>query len=334
MIFWATLPFCPRKALTAWGMLPPTWATWSACTGQLQCEWQQDDVGVLGAHSLPYSDLETYTVDMSHILALIMDGPMKMYCHWWLNFLEFKFSLHEMLNEVSEFKELKSNPHWDFYSVRKVDMHIHAAACINQKCLLCFIKHMYQTEPNRTVAEKRGQKITLRQLAHRPIWPHYGLAGQPCGPADNIYNIDNTFLQRKLQVLCSRTNDNKDNDNGDMMVMLLIVMVMAGLGKMLVIINSLHLHTPIVQAFKSCQELKLYLITILLNAYYLPIWTIMKMEMKHVKLLAQIHLAGKARIWTLAYLAQKNLFFLLYYPEPQSAVPPVCLIWNGRKTRS
>ena len=146
--------------------------------------------------------------------------------------------------------------------------------------------------------------------------------------------MDNAFLQKKLQVLCSRTNDNEDNDNGDMMVMLTIVVVMVGLGKMLVIINSLHWHTAIVQAFKSCQELKLYLITILLNTYYLPIWTIIKMEMKHIKLLAQIHLAGKARIWTLAYLVPKNLFFPLYCPEPQSAVPPVCLIWNGRKTRS
>lgn len=26
-------------------------------------------------HSLPYPDLETYTVDMSHVLALITDGP-------------------------------------------------------------------------------------------------------------------------------------------------------------------------------------------------------------------------------------------------------------------
>lgn len=26
-------------------------------------------------HNLPYPDLETYTMDMSHILALITDGP-------------------------------------------------------------------------------------------------------------------------------------------------------------------------------------------------------------------------------------------------------------------
>ncbi|EPY75498.1 erythrocyte adenosine monophosphate deaminase isoform 1C-like protein [Camelus ferus] len=115
-------------------------------------------------HSLPYPDLETYTVDMSHILALITDGPTKTYCHRRLNFLESKFSLHEMLNEMSEFKELKSNPHRDFYNVRKVDTHIHAAACMNQKHLLRFIKHTYQTEPDRTVAEKRGRKITLRQV--------------------------------------------------------------------------------------------------------------------------------------------------------------------------
>uniref|UniRef100_A0A8D0G2H3 AMP deaminase n=1 Tax=Strix occidentalis caurina TaxID=311401 RepID=A0A8D0G2H3_STROC len=114
--------------------------------------------------SLPYPDLETYTLDLSHVLALIADGPTKTYCHRRLNFLESKFSLHEMLNEMSEFKELKSNPHRDFYNVRKVDTHIHAAACMNQKHLLRFIKHTYQTEPDRIVAEKKGKKMTLKQV--------------------------------------------------------------------------------------------------------------------------------------------------------------------------
>ncbi|XP_036240070.1 AMP deaminase 3 isoform X2 [Molothrus ater] len=114
--------------------------------------------------SLPYPDLQTYTLDLSHVLALIADGPTKTYCHRRLNFLESKFSLHEMLNEMSEFKELKSNPHRDFYNVRKVDTHIHAAACMNQKHLLRFIKHTYQTEPDRIVAEKKGKKMTLKQV--------------------------------------------------------------------------------------------------------------------------------------------------------------------------
>ncbi|XP_030416235.1 AMP deaminase 3 isoform X1 [Gopherus evgoodei] len=114
--------------------------------------------------SLPYPDLETYTIDLSHVLALIADGPTKTYCHRRLNFLESKFSLHEMLNEMSEFKELKSNPHRDFYNVRKVDTHIHAAACMNQKHLLKFIKRTYKTESNRIVAEKEGKKMTLKQV--------------------------------------------------------------------------------------------------------------------------------------------------------------------------
>ncbi|XP_075423204.1 AMP deaminase 3 isoform X1 [Ascaphus truei] len=113
---------------------------------------------------LPYPDLETYTLDLSHVLALIADGPTKTYCHRRLNFLGSKFNLHEMLNEMSELKELKSVPHRDFYNVRKVDTHIHAAACMNQKHLLRFIKHTYRTESDRVVAEKQGQKITLKEL--------------------------------------------------------------------------------------------------------------------------------------------------------------------------
>jgi AMP deaminase len=32
-----------------------------------------------------------------------------------------KFNVHEMLNEMEEMKELKLNPHRDFYNCRKVD---------------------------------------------------------------------------------------------------------------------------------------------------------------------------------------------------------------------
>ncbi|KAE8606148.1 hypothetical protein XENTR_v10010613 [Xenopus tropicalis] len=126
-----------------------------------------DDKAKMAANeprSLPYPDLETYTLDLSHILALIADGPTKTYCHRRLNFLGSKFNLHEMLNEMAELKELKSVPHRDFYNVRKVDTHIHAAACMNQKHLLRFIKHTYRTEPDRVVTERNGQGVTLKEL--------------------------------------------------------------------------------------------------------------------------------------------------------------------------
>ncbi|KAM9808186.1 AMP deaminase 3-like [Neosynchiropus ocellatus] len=115
-------------------------------------------------HSLPYPDFETFAIDLSHVLAMIADGPTKTYCHRRLNFLASKFYLHEMLNEMAELKELKSVPHRDFYNVRKVDTHIHAAACMNQKHLLKFIKTTYQTEADRPVLEKSGQKYTLKQV--------------------------------------------------------------------------------------------------------------------------------------------------------------------------
>lgn len=114
--------------------------------------------------NLPYVDLESYTLDLSFLLALIADGPTKTYCHRRLKFLESKFYLHEMLNEIAELKELKMTPHRDFYNIRKVDTHIHAAACMNQNHLLKFIKHTYKTEADRIVLEKKGNKITLKTL--------------------------------------------------------------------------------------------------------------------------------------------------------------------------
>uniref|UniRef100_A0A673FPS9 AMP deaminase n=1 Tax=Sinocyclocheilus rhinocerous TaxID=307959 RepID=A0A673FPS9_9TELE len=113
---------------------------------------------------LPYPDLETFAIDMSHVLAMIADGPTKTYCHRRLNFLGSKFYLHEMLNEMAELKELKGVPHRDFYNVRKVDTHIHAAACMNQKHLLDFIQTTYKTDAERVVLEKAGLKLTLKQV--------------------------------------------------------------------------------------------------------------------------------------------------------------------------
>ncbi|XP_076879742.1 AMP deaminase 3 isoform X2 [Brachyhypopomus gauderio] len=113
---------------------------------------------------LPYPDLETFAIDLSHVLAMIADGPTKTYCHRRLKFLGSKFYLHEMLNEMAELKELKGVAHRDFYNVRKVDTHIHAAACMNQKHLLTFIQSTYKTDAERVVLEKAGQRLTLKQV--------------------------------------------------------------------------------------------------------------------------------------------------------------------------
>lgn len=51
-----------------------------------------------------------------------------------------------LLNELRELAAQKAVAHRDFYNVRKVDTHIHAASCMNQKHLLRFIKKALKTE--------------------------------------------------------------------------------------------------------------------------------------------------------------------------------------------
>lgn len=50
----------------------------------------------------------------------------KTYTHRRLKFLSSKFQVHEMLNEMDEMKELKNNPHRDFYNCRKVNGKAHS----------------------------------------------------------------------------------------------------------------------------------------------------------------------------------------------------------------
>ena len=70
-----------------------------------------------------------------------------------------------MLNEFKEITQQKSVPHRDFYNVRKVDTHIHAASCMNQKHLLRFIKSKMRTNGDKVVLnhQKKGL-MTLNEV--------------------------------------------------------------------------------------------------------------------------------------------------------------------------
>ncbi|XP_076015424.1 AMP deaminase 1-like isoform X2 [Genypterus blacodes] len=113
---------------------------------------------------LPCPDYNTFIDDMNFLIALIAQGPTKTYTHRRLKFLMSKFNVHEMLNEMEEMKELKMNPHRDFYNCRKVDTHIHAAACMNQKHLLRFIKRSYRVDADRVVHKLNGKEVTMKEL--------------------------------------------------------------------------------------------------------------------------------------------------------------------------
>ena len=55
----------------------------------------------------------------------------------------------------------KEVPHRDFYNVRKVDTHIHAASSMNHKHLLRFIKKSLKTEGDRIVCKDGDKEMTL-----------------------------------------------------------------------------------------------------------------------------------------------------------------------------
>lgn len=70
-----------------------------------------------------------------------------------------------LLNELRELASQKAVPHRDFYNIRKVDTHIHAASCMNQKHLLRFIKKTIKMHANEVVVRDRtGVQMTLKEV--------------------------------------------------------------------------------------------------------------------------------------------------------------------------
>ncbi|XP_058807964.1 AMP deaminase 2 isoform X1 [Phymastichus coffea] len=113
----------------------------------------------------PYPDLATFVRDMNLLCTMIADGPLKSFCYRRLSYLSSKFQLHVLLNELRELASQKAVPHRDFYNIRKVDTHIHAASCMNQKHLLRFIKKTLKNHADEVVTcSKSGDKMTLREV--------------------------------------------------------------------------------------------------------------------------------------------------------------------------
>ncbi|CAG9565748.1 unnamed protein product [Danaus chrysippus] len=111
-----------------------------------------------------YLSFKQYVEDMSLLTDMISDGPLKSFCYRRLSYLSSKFKMHVLLNELHELALQKAVPHRDFYNVRKVDTHIHAASCMNQKHLLRFIKRTLRAQPGQVVALRDGAPMTLKAV--------------------------------------------------------------------------------------------------------------------------------------------------------------------------
>ncbi|XP_024126850.1 AMP deaminase 2 isoform X2 [Oryzias melastigma] len=113
---------------------------------------------------LLYPDLKEYIADMNVMMSLIINGPVKSFCYRRLQYLSSKFQMHILLNEMKELAAQKKVPHRDFYNIRKVDTHIHASSCMNQKHLLRFIKRAMKKYQGEIVHVECGRGQTLKDV--------------------------------------------------------------------------------------------------------------------------------------------------------------------------
>lgn len=99
---------------------------------------------------------------------VVHDGDCRSYCYKRLRMLETRFKLYKIELGEKEEKEQCDIDFRDFYSVTKVDTHIHLSACMTQKHLLRFIQHKVKTEPQTLVwKDKDGQVFTLQQVFNK-----------------------------------------------------------------------------------------------------------------------------------------------------------------------
>ncbi|RWS31777.1 AMP deaminase 2-like protein [Leptotrombidium deliense] len=113
----------------------------------------------------PIIKMKQFLEDVLFICTMITDGPLKSFCYRRLSYLSSKFQLHVLLNEIRELAAQRQVAHRDFYNVRKVDNHVHAASCMNQKHLLRFIKKTMKSHPTHNVClGTDGKPMTLEQV--------------------------------------------------------------------------------------------------------------------------------------------------------------------------
>ncbi|XP_077985040.1 AMP deaminase 2-like isoform X2 [Glandiceps talaboti] len=108
----------------------------------------------------PYVDRPSFIADMNELTALITNGPIKTFSYRRLQYLSSRYQLHILLNEMKELAAQKIVPHRDFYNIRKVDTHVHAASCMNQKHLLRFIKTRLKRYGDEVVCSETGRTLS------------------------------------------------------------------------------------------------------------------------------------------------------------------------------
>jgi len=114
---------------------------------------------------LNYCDREEFIEDHQHLVSLTNNGTCKSFAWKRLKMLQAKFEMYTLNNDLKENDELKSTHYRDFYNVRKVDTHIHAAGSMNTKHFLTFVRKAFNEEGDRQVIkDKEKGLMTLNDI--------------------------------------------------------------------------------------------------------------------------------------------------------------------------
>lgn len=159
------------------------------------------------ATEYPVIERQLFIEDYNLLTTMVTDGPLKSFCYRRLQYLKSKFELHCLLNEVKEWAAIKATPHRDFYNVRKVDTHIHAASSMNQKHLLRFMKKKMKTSGDmRVYKNKEGRIMTLNEVCNELQIQPFDLSVDMLGvhvvsTLSTLLNTTCTFESFRIEIL-------------------------------------------------------------------------------------------------------------------------------------
>ncbi|KAF5283821.1 hypothetical protein FQA39_LY04641 [Lamprigera yunnana] len=156
----------PSASANPWDIqiLTDTKHVFKSQSGVFQVYLDEEHLQKESACNFPYPNFATFIHDMNVMCNMITNGPLKSFCYRRLSYLSSKFQLHVLLNELKELASQKAVPHRDFYNIRKVDTHVHAASCMNHKHLLRFIKRTLKSNADEVVTITNEKSVTLKEV--------------------------------------------------------------------------------------------------------------------------------------------------------------------------
>lgn len=155
----------PLNAADPWRLrhqCSDTQMTYQMLNGIMKVYVDQSAMDESKAKHFEYPTVGEFIDDVKYMCYMITDGPLKSFCYRRLCYLSSKYQLYALLNEMRELAAQKAVSHRDFYNIRKVDTHVHAASCMNQKHLLRFIKKTLKANKDDIVCkDSAGKPLTL-----------------------------------------------------------------------------------------------------------------------------------------------------------------------------